>query len=611
MAWSLSTAAAVISKGKKEAEADSNDDLYEHILEEDTIGEPGMDPAPFMPVPRSITAVKYMPPEIRKAWIKAFVKELKGVIIDRQAFEMFDPLPSDKVIPISDVHRCKISQDGTIEKLKSRVVFRGDLYEPEEKMDTWNPHASFLSLKVFLATCARFKVRPVQTDFLLAYLQSDMRERVFVRFPANWADFVPNHLKKWIGRPLLLKKALYGYNFSGKFLYLDQAEFLVKQGLEETALPGLWVKHLRNGGALLFLHYVDDILTACTNDKSHKEFLTALSSRFDVETKAVADWYLQTRIQQDKEFNITLDQRRYCLSMLHRFLPNFANVPPTDVEKNKYAAPLRHDAVLSKDDCSKTREDVNALEEEYGFRFIELIGSFNWLAYTCYEEIFAIRRLCRYMDKPGRPHFQAALHLLHHFRCHPPKPLIFYSDVRDSPVYRLVREVPGFLDKFDPSYFVFADSAHGDSDERRSTACDLQVYQGGLIDHISWVPKPVPLSTAESENNCYSAAIMRMRYTKKAICHILFMDEDAPLTVPILVDSTAAIAMNESDTPTRRTRHVESRYWYGRRSVQAGHAAMVKVDGKTQQPADVGTKNMRDRESIYCRGPFESPHMPN
>ena len=369
------------------------------------------------------------------------------------------------------------------------------------------------------------------------------------------------------------------------------------------------MKHLPEGHTLLFLHYVDDILSACSDLEEHRRFLKALARRFDVETKEVADWYLQTRIQQDKDFNVTLDQRRYCLSMLQRFLPNFASVEPTETEKSKYAAPLQYEAELSMIDSSKSKDEVEELEQEYGFRFIEVVGAFNWLSYTCYEEIFAIRKLCRFMNLPGRKHFQAALHLLHHFRCHPPRPLIYYSNLDDAPVTKLLAEVDGF-DKFDPTFLVFADSAHGDCDQRRSTACDLQVYQGGLIDHVSWVPKPIPMSTAESENNCYSAAIMRMRFTKKAICKILFMDENAPLTVPILVDSSAAIAMNLSKNPTKRTRHVDTRYWYGRTSIMDGHAALVKVDGATQQAADPGTKNMRDRESQYYRYLFECPYWP-
>ena len=123
-----------------------------------------------------------------------------------------------------------------------------------------------------------------------------MRERVFIELPERWKPFLPEHLHKWIGRPILLLKALYGYNYSGKFLYQDQAEFLESQGLEQSGLPGMWVKHFPNGHILLFLHYVDDILCASTSDKEKQMFLDKLKNRFEVEIKPRADWYLQTRI---------------------------------------------------------------------------------------------------------------------------------------------------------------------------------------------------------------------------------------------------------------------------------------------------------------------------
>ena len=209
------------------------------------------------------------------------------------------------------------------------------------------------------------------------------------------------------------------------------------------------------------------------------------------------------------------------------------------------------------------------------------------------------------MNLPGPNHFQGALHLLHHFRCHPPKPLIYYSNLSKAPVVKMLRELPGF--DYDPFIVVFADSAHADSDEGRSMACDLQVMQGGLIDHVSWVPNPIPMSTAESENNCYSAACMRILYTMKAIKKIFMGSTEATYTVPVLVDSSAAIAMNTSENPSRRTRHVASRHWFARQSQQQGHTALVKVDGKTQQPADIGTKLFKEDDSAYYRALFEAP----
>ena len=568
-------------------------------------GEPGGDPTPFLDVPRSVTQTPYMNPKIGQAWVKAFVKEVLGILIQRQACALEDPLPGDPIVPLMEVYKCKINKDGFIDKLKNRIVYRGDLYNPADPQDSWNPHASFLALKVYLALCAKYGIFPLQVDFLLAYLQANMRERVFVLFPEVWKKWLPEHVHKWIGRPVLLKKALYGYQYSGKFLYQDQAEFLMTQGFEESGLPGFWFRK-RNGALILLLHYVDDILIAGTVQRDLMEFVDTLKSRFDTEVRPTADWYLQTRLGQDKDKNVLLDQSRYSKSMVNRFLPNLP-LEPTEKEKIKYASPVRVSMKFTRKDCSENKEEVEELEKEFGFRYIELAGCFNWLSYTCYEEIYAIRKLCKFMNLPGRQHFKAALHLLHHFRCHPPKPLIFYHDIQQAPVVKMLREVEGF--DADPMYVIFADSAHADCDQGKSTACDLQVFQGGIIDHQSWVPNPIPLSTAESESNCYSAAIMRSRFPFKAIAKIIFDDTDRLYTVPVLVDSNAAIAMNNSDKPTKKTRHIESRYWYGRVMVQAGFAKLFKVDGATQQPADPGTKIMMDNETRYYRYLFEGSSL--
>jgi hypothetical protein len=540
---------------------------------------------------------------VAKVWIKAFVKEIQGILITRRACEIADPGPDDDVVPIMELFKCKLDKDGLIDKVKCRCVFRGDLYDPKDPQDSWNPHASFLALKVFLAICAKMGIFPMQVDFLLAYLQANMRERVFVQFPEPWKQYLPEHLWKYIGRPLLLKKALYGYNYSGKFLYQDQADFLREHGMQESGLPGLWFRRGNDGSLLLFLHYSDDILVAGTSDRELRAFIDALGKRFDIEAKPRADWYLQTRIQQDASKNITLDQSRYSKAMVSRFLPNYSQ-EPTKEEMDKYDSPVKTTTVFTKNDCSKDREEVTALEEEYGFRYIELSGCFNWLAYTCFEEIYAIRKLCKYMNLPGRRHFQAALHLLHHFRCHPPRPLVFYHDIQDAPVTRLLSSIEGF--DGDPTFVVFADSAHADCDKGRSTACDIQVFQGGLIDHISWTPNPIPLSTAESESMCYSAAIARSRFSWKGIATILFGDPNYDYTIPIIVDSSAAIAMNNSDKPTKRTRHIESRYWYGSLVISQGGAKLYKARGEDQQPADMGTKSKQSKDTEYYRSLFES-----
>ena len=152
--------------------------------------------------------------------------------------------------------------------------------------------------------------------------------------------------------------------------------------------------------------------------------------------------------------------------MVQRFIPNIANQEITKSDARKCRSPPPADIALSKDDRSKTKEELEQLENEFGFRFIELLGCYNWLSYTCHKELCAICKLCCFMSMPGRLHFQAALHLLHHFCCHPPKPLIFFHNRRESPAHRMLSSIEAFTKYFeDADVIVFADSSHGDSDE--------------------------------------------------------------------------------------------------------------------------------------------------
>jgi hypothetical protein len=67
-------------------------------------------------------------------------------------------LEGETCTPIMDINMVKLKSDGTLDKLKSRLVIRGDLQKDVEK-DTWSPTASFRALKKFLAHAARLCIR--------------------------------------------------------------------------------------------------------------------------------------------------------------------------------------------------------------------------------------------------------------------------------------------------------------------------------------------------------------------------------------------------------------------------------------------------------------------
>ena len=65
----------------------------------------------------------------------------------------------------------KIQSDGILDKLKLRILVRGDIQNKEIVGDTWSPIALMRTLKYFLGDAAKHKARAHQLYFIGALLQ--------------------------------------------------------------------------------------------------------------------------------------------------------------------------------------------------------------------------------------------------------------------------------------------------------------------------------------------------------------------------------------------------------------------------------------------------------
>ena len=81
-----------------------------------------------------------------------------------------DPKDGEPVTPCMGVYKVKIQSDGSLDKLKLRIVVSGYLQNKEMVGDTWSPTASMRSLEYFLADAAKHKARVHQLDFIGAFL---------------------------------------------------------------------------------------------------------------------------------------------------------------------------------------------------------------------------------------------------------------------------------------------------------------------------------------------------------------------------------------------------------------------------------------------------------
>jgi hypothetical protein len=110
------------------------------------------------PAPNSIRDILKMPDgTVHQEWLKSVKKELK-TLVDAKTFVADNLQDGEISTPVMEIFKVKVKSDGSLDKLKTRLVVRGDLQDRNITEDKWSPTASFKSLKMFLAHASRPKV---------------------------------------------------------------------------------------------------------------------------------------------------------------------------------------------------------------------------------------------------------------------------------------------------------------------------------------------------------------------------------------------------------------------------------------------------------------------
>ena len=125
-----------------------------------------------------------------------------------------------------DVYKHKIQSDGSIDKLKLRIVVRGYLQSKEMVGDNWSPTDFMKTLKYFLSDAAKHKARVHQLDFIGAFL---LKNRFFVKLDIRYTDYFPEYAQ-YFGRASRLLKSMYGMHNYGKLFADELTEWLLEAG---------------------------------------------------------------------------------------------------------------------------------------------------------------------------------------------------------------------------------------------------------------------------------------------------------------------------------------------------------------------------------------------
>nr|GEY75472.1 retrovirus-related Pol polyprotein from transposon TNT 1-94 [Tanacetum cinerariifolium] len=364
------------------------------------------------------------------------------------------------VITLKWIYKVKLDELGGILKNKARLVACG--YRQKEGIDfeeSFAPVARLEAIRIFLAYVAHKNMVVYQMDVNTAFLNGNLREKVYVSQPDGFVDQDnPNHVYK-------LKKAIYG---------LKQA-------------PRSW----RNENDLLLVQiYVDDIIFVAFTLELCDLFANLMCSKFKLSMMGKISFFLGLQISQSPK-GIFINQSKYALESLKKY--GFESCDQVDtpmVEKSKLDEDREGKAV----DPSHYHVDTpmvekSKLDEDKEGKSIDpshyhgMIGTLLYLTASRPDLQFAIYMCARYQARPTEKHVHAVKRIFRYLRRTIHRGLWY---PKDSSVALTT--------------FSYADHA-GCQDTRRSTSGSVQFLGERLISWSSKRQKSAAISTMQEELN--------------------------------------------------------------------------------------------------------------
>jgi len=124
-------------------------------------------------------------------------------------------------------------------------------------------------------------------------------------------------------------------------------------------------------------------------------------------TASFRSLYLGSQINQLKNYDIELDQSRYCRAIIKKYLDTAGCAKNT----RQHDTPLPSGFIPTGDNCSTSDAECVELSTAFNIDFASCIGSLIYLSMTRPDIIFAVNKLAKYTRKPGKVHFEALIHL--------------------------------------------------------------------------------------------------------------------------------------------------------------------------------------------------------
>ena len=398
-------------------------------------------------------------------------------------------------------------------------------------------------------------------DFHGAYLNGELDEDIFMEQPP---DYETADRERYVVK---LHKTLYGLKQAGKKWYDLLCHPLANIGFKKTeGNPAAFYVHMGNDIIILAIH-VDDSTMTGSSAILQQEYKARINAKFELTDLGPISWLLGLAITRDRATRtLSLSQHAYINTLLRRF--NLEDCKPV-------AQPLSPHVLFSTDQCPTTIEEKAAMR---AVPYREAVGALNWVAVGTRPDIaFVVGQLARFMENPGRVHWEAVKRVFRYLKGTQDWKLVYGGGENQG--------LEGFAD---------ADGAM--QEHRRAISGYVILIDGGAVSWCSKKQELVTLSTTEAKYVASTHAAKELIWFWR-----LFGEVFRPLEHPVVLhsDNQSAIALAHSQGQFHaRTKHIDIRWHFIRYSIENGSIELIYCPTE-DMTADLLTKPLPSAQAKH------------
>ncbi|CAH9074985.1 unnamed protein product [Cuscuta europaea] len=487
------------------------------------------------------------PHNIREAythegWRDAMNSEIQALEANR-TWTMVRLPPGKRALGCRWVYKIKYNSDGTIERLKARLVIFGNRQVAGlDYNETFAPVAKMVTVRAFLARAASKNWELHQMDVHNAFLHGDLHEEVYMMTPPGF-----HHADSTL--VCRLHKSLYGLKQAPRCWFAKLVTALKRYGFLQSYADYKLFTRTRDQEQLNVLIYVDDLLISGNSSTSVAQFKEYLSTCFHMKDLCPLKYFLGIEVAQSTT-GLFLTQRKYTLDILTETGLLGAKPATSPIEQNH----------------KLSQASGSLLTDPEPYR--RLLGHLIYLAVTRPDLAYSVHILSQFMHQPRQDHWEAALRVVRYLKGSPGQGILLRSDSN--------LHLQGWCD-----------SDWAACPLTRRSLSGWVVFLGHSP--ISWNTKKqhtVSRSSAEAEYRSMAAATCELKWLKALL---LSLGVNHSRAIPLFCDSQSAIHLAKNPVFHERTKHIEVDCHFVRDAIQDGVISPSYVP-TTYQLADIFTK---------------------